>query len=152
MAKVFKIDGQMWRAVEQTTLENDFFVMKQLRVSGIANCTPNPGESAQNYAVRLLYAIVENGVPFELLGGLLLPQGIPDEQWSTEHAETTAAVFRKLTAPEDKAEVQAILISLITDFFIAGLRYLAPSSIASAMETAQPNESETSAAPIAPNS
>lgn len=133
-----KIDGQLWRAIERTTLANDFYVMKQVRACGIANCTPNKDESAEDYAVRLLYAVVEGGVPFELLGGVLLPLGVPDEKWSVEQAETTAAIFRNLTAPEDKAEVQRILISLLTDFFREGLRFLSACSTVSTMVPVQP--------------
>jgi hypothetical protein len=137
MTKTFKIDGQVYRMIECTTLANDFYVMKQIRATGIADCTPKQGESAEDYAVRLLYVIVENGAPFELLGALLLPEGI--EKWSIPQAETTAAVLQTVTNPEDKAEVQRILIAVLTDFFREGLRYLKP-SVTALKAPAQPIE------------
>jgi hypothetical protein len=146
MSQVFKIDGQIYRAVKRTTLANDFYVMKQLRATGISDCTPGQNESAENFALRLLYAVVESGAPFELLGGLLLPEGVADEKWTPDQAETTARVLSTVTDPEDKAEVQRILIAMLTDFFREGLRYLKPSpAVLSA--PVQPSESETSVAP-----
>ncbi len=150
MPKVFKIDGQLYRMVERTTLANDFYVMKQIRASGLADCAPGEGESAEDFAVRLLYGVVASGAPFELLGGLLLPEGVSDDRWTPEQAETTAAMLGKVSNPEDKAVVQKILVSTITDFFREGLRYLKPSRSASKAQ-AQPGEKETGAAPSGPD-
>ena len=126
--------------VERSTLANDFYIMKQLRATGIADCTPREGESANDYALRLLYSVVENGAPFELLGGLLLPEGIPDEKWSPDQAEITAAMLGRLTDEESKAEVQRVLIALLTDFFREGLRYLKPSPDVSTQAQPEPDE------------
>lgn len=127
----YKIDGQLFRTIERTTIENDFFVMKHLRAAGIGNCTPNAGESAEEFATRLLYGIVESGAPFELLGGLLLPSGMSDEEWCPAQAKTTAAILRQVNDPESKAQVQAVLVSVVAGFFQAGLRFLTPSLAAS---------------------
>lgn len=145
MSKTFKIDGALYHTIERSTLANDFYVMQQLRRAGIADCTPRGGETANDYALRLLYSIIDAGAPFELLGGLLLPEGIPDEKWTVEQAETTAAVLRQVTDPADKAEIQKILIAVMTDFFCAGLRYLKPSPDASA----QAPEKEASTSSVA---
>ncbi len=128
---MFKIDGHLYRLIERTTIANDFYIMKQLRSAGIADCIPQEGESANDYGMRLLYSVVENGAPLTLLGGLLLPEGIPDEKWSAEQAETTAALLGRATEPNDKAEIQRILIAVLTDFFREGLRYLKPLPFAS---------------------
>lgn len=138
MPTTYRIAGRLFRAVERSTLAHDFYVMKQIRRAGLDQCAPRPSESAQDYALRLLYAVVESGVPFELLGGLLVPEGVPDEQWSEEHAEATAAVLRQVTDAADKAEVQKLMIGLLTDFFREGLRFWNPSATASS--PAQPQK------------
>jgi hypothetical protein len=150
MTKVIKIDGVLYRMVERSTLANDFYIMKQLRTTGIADCTPRTGESANEYALRLLYSVVENGAPFELLGGLLLPEGIPDEKWSQDQAEITAAMLGRLTDEKSKAEVQRVLIAILTDFFREGLRYLKPSPGVST--EAQPEQEPAVEPPPALNS
>lgn len=142
MSRTCRIGETLYRMVERSTLANDFHVMKHLRAAGLADCSPGQGEAAEDYALRLLYTVVENGAPFELLGGLLLPEGIPDEQWTAELAAATAGALRRITDPADKAEVQKLLIGLLTDFFREGLRYLKPLPIASSApaqaEAAQP--------------
>jgi hypothetical protein len=151
MQNVIVIDGQRYRPITLTTLAHDFYLMKQVRATGILDCTPMQGESAEEFALRLLYAVVEHGAPFELLGALLLPEGIPDEKWSIDQAESTAAVLRQISDPEDKAAVQRILIAVITDFFREGLRSSILSPTAS-KAIVQPEKGEPGASPIAPNS
>lgn len=144
MAKVVNIDGAPYRMIERTTIANDFYVMKHLRAAGVADCTPKQGETAEEFAVRLLYAVIESGVPFELLAGLLLPDEIPDSKWTQEQAAQTAALIRMATAPEDKASIQRVIIEMLTGFFQEGLRYLKP--LPSALRApAQPAPEEAAA-------
>jgi len=83
-------DGLVYRETERSTIANDFYVMKQMRAAGLDAMKPS-GETADGFADRILSAVIENGVPFALLGGLLLPEGVADEQWTSNHAEATAA-------------------------------------------------------------
>ena len=139
MSKLFKINGRNYRVIECTTLENDLCIMKHMRESGLSDCTPNQGEDAQAFGMRLLYSIIESGITFELLGGLLMPEEMPDETWSPAQSKATAAALRKVTAPEDKEQIQKIIIELVSHFFVAGLRCSKPSPAASAA-TAQSRE------------
>ena len=139
MSKLFQIDGRNYRVIERTTIANDFYVMKHMRESGLSDCTPKSGESPENFGMRLLYSVVESGISFELLGGLLLPEEIPDEMWSPAQSKSTGVILSKATAPEDKAQIQKVIIELVSHFFVAGLRYSKPSPAASAA-LAQPGE------------
>lgn len=156
MESKITIDGMNYHPIKTTTLQNDYFVMAQLNKSGIANITPNPGESSQDYAMRLVAALVANGVPLLLLGGLILPEGIPDKDWTPEQAETTAALLGQVTAQQDKDRVQALIISVVSDFFRQGLRYLNASpavlQAASEAQQAQPRPAPSSAPEPAQNS
>jgi len=147
MAQVFKIDGVLYRMVERSTLAQDFYVMRHLRAAGLANCTPHDGESAQDFALRLIAQVVERGAPIELLAGMLLPEGVPDEKWTPETAASTAAQLSIITNPADKAEIQKVLVAIITDFFREGLRSSQHSRIVLRRGKTQPRPDKANAAP-----
>ena len=135
-AEVIILGGLPYRAIKNTTLQNDYYVMQQLQRSGIANITPDQGETAEAYAMRLMAAIVENGIPLKLLGGLIIPEEISDSGWTPEQAETTASLLAQLTDKADKNRVQALIIEVVKDFFREGLRFLKPFPPASPAEEA----------------
>jgi len=126
-----EIGGQKWRAAKRSTIEHDFWLMKHIREAGLDNVRIRPGEKPEDFAVRLLHEVIGSGKAFKLLGGMLLPESIPDEQWSPERAEQTAALMRGLAADEDKAAVKSAIIGLLTGFLEAGLRSYADSGTAS---------------------
>ena len=126
-----EIGGQKWRAVKRSTIEHDFWLMKNIREAGLDAVRIQPGEKPEEFAVRLLHEVIGSGKAFMLLGGMLLPESIPDEQWSPERAHETAAFMRGLAADEDKAAVKSAIISLLTGFLEAGLRSYANSGTAS---------------------
>jgi hypothetical protein len=142
---VYVIDGQPYRMARDTTIEQDFYVMRQLRKAGLADIAPGAGEVAQDYALRVVHSVIEGGAPFELLGGLLMPddRGL---RWSPERAETTARVLASATAPEDKAKIQGLLVSVLSGFFAAGLGCSIPFPTASGRAAGQPGHGSTAGA------
>ncbi len=126
-----EIGGQKWRAVKRSTIEHDFWLMKHIREAGLDAVRIAPGEKPEEFAVRLLHEVIGSGKAFVLLGGMLLPDGVPDEHWTPERAEQTAAFVRGLATDEDKAAVKSAIISLLTGFLEAGLRSYADSATAS---------------------
>jgi hypothetical protein len=146
-----EIGGQKWRAVKRSTIEHDFWLMKHIREVGLDAVRIRPGEKPEEFAVRLLHEVIGSGKAFTLLGGMLLPESIPDEQWSPERAEQTAAFMRGLAADADKAAVKSAIISLLTGFLEAGLASSGNSSIASESQPASaPQPSQSIAAPVVP--
>jgi hypothetical protein len=133
-----EIGGQKWRAVKRSTIEHDFWMMKHIREAGLDAVRLRPGEKPEEFAVRLLHEVIASGKAFTLLGGMLLPDVVPDEHWTPERAEQTAAFLRGLAADEDKAAVKSAIISLLTGFLEAGLRSYADSATASTAGS-QPN-------------
>jgi hypothetical protein len=126
-----EVGGQKWRAVKRSTIEHDFWLMRHIREAGLDAVRLRPGERPEEFAVRLLHEVIGSGKAFALLGGMLLPDGVPDEHWSPERAQQTAAFMRGLAADEDKAAVKSAIISLLTGFLEAGLRSYAGSVTAS---------------------
>ena len=126
-----EIGGQKWRAVKRSTIEHDFWMMKHIHEAGLDAVRLRPGEKPDEFAVRLLHEIISSGKAFILLGGMLLPETIPDEHWTPERAEQTAAFLRGLSADEDKAAIKSSVIWLLTGFLETGLRSYVDSATAS---------------------
>jgi hypothetical protein len=146
-----EIGGQKWRAVKRSTIEHDFWLMKHIREAGLNAVHLRPGEKPEDFAVRLLHEVIGSGKAFTLLGGMLLPDGVPDEHWTPERAEQTAAFMRGLAADEDKAAVKSAIISLLTGFFEAGLASSDTSDTASVSQPAsEPQPPQSIAAPVVP--
>jgi|DewCreStandDraft_2_1066082.scaffolds.fasta_scaffold00504_20 hypothetical protein len=147
-----QIGGQNWRAVKRSTIEHDFWLMKHIREAGLDAVRLRPGEKPEEFAVRLLHEVIGSGRAFTLLGGMLLPDGVPDEHWSPERAEQTAAIMRSLSADEDKAAVTSAIISLLTGFLEAGLRSYANSvTVSTAGSQPQPEQPQPPAfVPVPP--
>ncbi len=145
-----EVGGQKWRAVKRSTIEHDFWLMKHIREAGLEAVRLRPGERPEEFAVRLLHEVIGSGKAFTLLGGMLLPDGVPDEHWSPERAEQTAAFMRSLAADEDKAAVKSAIISLLTGFLEAGLRSSADSATASTAKSQLQPEQPPAFVPVPP--
>ena len=68
--------------------------------------------------------VISSGRIFPILGGLFLPEKISSLDWTPEVAEETAAFLKKVSDPEDKAQIQRQVISLLISFFQSGLASL----------------------------
>jgi len=123
MPDTYTINGVVYRQIEQSksTLANDLYVMKQARSVGLY-CVQQAGETEEDFSSRLLSIVIDKGVTFELIGGLIIPEHVPDEQWTEALAEDTANRLRTVTAANDKNTVLKIIVMAVSDFFAAGLR------------------------------
>jgi hypothetical protein len=117
-----RLGGAVWRVVKDSTLEHDFCALRAARAIGVDDAGMLPGESAEQFAQRLLAMVIDSGQVFDLLGCMVLPETVPDERWTPAEAARTADFLRALRAPEDKAEVQSLVVSLLIGFFADGLR------------------------------
>lgn len=135
------IGGAVWRVVKNSTLEHDFCALRAARAVGVDSEGLLPGETAEGFAERVLYAVIDSGKIFDLLGCMLLPDQVPDEQWTPVEAERTATFLRALRDPQDKADVRVLVSSLLLGFFAEGLRSSTVSPSAS-KAPAQPGEGE----------
>ena len=121
---VVMLAGHAYAPLLVSTIEHDFWLMSHIRAARLDALTKAEDESAEEFVSRILHEVIDSGSAFELLGGMLIPANVPVEQWTPERANETAAFIRKLTDPEDKAKVQAQLISLLIGFFESGLSSL----------------------------
>jgi len=140
------IGGIRWRAIESSTLDHDFYVTRKAEAAGVRGAVPNKGESHTAMAERLLWKIMESGLAFDLLAGMLLPVEMLDDRWTEELALKHSEFFRRLTGKDDKDVILGSIVAMLIGFFDAGRASLPPSAIASpaAMEGA-PGQEKASA-------
>jgi hypothetical protein len=138
-SSTYKFGGREWRPIVVSTFEHDIFLMKQLKASGLGNCTPDKNETPEQFGVRILHAMLEHGAPAELFGALVVPKETADTDWTPDAAIETGRLIRKLTDEGEKREVQRLLVNMLVDFFSEGLRSLSASSTALATQ-AEPHQ------------
>lgn len=122
-----EIGGRTYVPVKNSTIEHDFWLMGQIRATGLDEVHVRPEEKPEDFALRLLRDVINSGRVFLLLGGLLIPEGVAFEDWTPELAEKTAETLKKLTAPDDKEKVREQVLSLLIGFFETGLACLTTS-------------------------
>jgi hypothetical protein len=113
-------------SVGESTVEQDYRFLALITRAGIDRMTLRPGESPEEFARRLLEHAITSGVVLELLGCLLIPEAEirsdqPGDSWTSEIAADTAAFIGGLRQPEDKALVNALILSLLISFFERGI-------------------------------
>ena len=125
------LGGRAWRILQSGTLEHAVWIDRLLLESHLRAVRLQPGETAEQFASRLLDALTVSGKSLDLLAGLLVPGELRDEEWSPEVAAATARFLQKLSGPQDLAAARALLVTAVLGFFEGGLGSIARSGIAS---------------------
>lgn len=119
--------------VQDSSVEQDFIFLGLVKDAGIDDVTMTEGEGPEEFARRILEATVKGGRALELLGCLLVPEKSipkrrwghkkvsPGEVWTPELAKETAEHIGSLRSREDKAKVNALVLSLLLSFFSTGI-------------------------------
>jgi hypothetical protein len=123
MKTEYTFAGRKFRALEVSTLEHDIFFMNQVRAAGLDKFAVPEGEQPEQTTVRILHEVLASGKVFVILGALLIPADIADLDWTPELGAQTADFMRKLIAPDDKQQIQPLIISLVRHFFQSGAVY-----------------------------
>lgn len=127
MSERHVLGGRAFLAIGESTIEQDLHFLALVKKAKIDQVVMRPGESAESYARRLLEATVESGTILDLLGCLLVPEDAaprdrdPGEVWTLEMGEETARFLGRLRAPEDKATLRGLVLSLLVSFFEHGI-------------------------------
>lgn len=96
-------------AAQQTTFEQDAYLMALLRTHRIAETIDADGD--------VLAAVLRSGQIAEFLAALLVVDGT---EWSRAAADLNAKTFNSLTDPADKAKLFVAVESLLAGFFPLG--------------------------------
>jgi hypothetical protein len=136
MTEKLLLGGRYWTAVGESNAEHDDWMTGALRRAGLI---PLPGigagESHAEYGQRIYADLSAHGERFNVLAGVLLPEGMRSEDWSAELAAETIAHLKRLVGPEDHQKMRDQLLSFLIAFFSNGTASSATSTSSSESET-----------------
>lgn len=138
----FPAGGVMWVECDpqQTTIERDVYVMAKTRASRLdglrADLDFDAPEAIEGLLREILGRILESGTFFDLLAGLLVPEG---QTWTSAGAAKAVDIFKGVTDADAKDRMLNACAKLVLSFFIGAVSASMPS----------PNSSE-GIAPAAP--
>ena len=115
--------------------------------SGLGDLTLQEGEDPRAFALRIVDELTAAGIVLEMLGSLLLPEDKEPKDWTPEMGKATAAFLSSLTGEENRAAVRAHVLTLVLDFFEAGLISFWSSRRSSAGTATQPLPERSQAIP-----
>jgi len=118
---VIVLGGMRWRALQVSTIEHDLWIMRKIRDSGLDAVKMEAEERPDEFALRILDAVLMSGQALWLVAGTIVGEGKADTDWTPEMAEANYALLRTFTSEEDKAVFRSAIISLLSGFFAAGL-------------------------------
>lgn len=139
------IAGRKFKGAKNSTMEHDVFVQGMIARADLDRIEMLPGETSDDFALRIFRKAAVDSDVFLLLGGLLFPADLEPANWTPKVAEETAIFLRKLTGEEDKKIVQGQIIGAIMGFFQKGLAYGVISPSSSRPQYVQPEEPNLSA-------
>lgn len=113
------LGGRAFARAEDTTVEQDLFIMGRIREAGLNEITLRAGESPDEFSRRLIGDLAASGVTLPLLGGLIVPA--ESGAWSPSLAASTAEYIATLADPEDKLRVNTLIVSMLLGFFESGI-------------------------------
>lgn len=120
-AQRHELGGRVFTVIGESTIEHDFHFMGLVKAAGLDRPTLRIDESPGDFAVRILGELLGSGHACEMLGCLLIPEGIRSEDWTPKIAAETATFIGRLADPSEKQKVRALVLSLLIDFFERGL-------------------------------
>ena len=138
--ELITIGGRQFKGAKDSTAEHDVFVQAQIEKAGLSRIQMLPGESPEDFALRIFRRAAGNSDIFLLLGGLMFPAEIAPADWTPRTAEETANFLRKLTGDEDKRIIRGQILAALMGFFQRGLAYGVTSPNSSTAETIQPGQ------------
>lgn len=121
MSERYVLGGHAYNPVGVFTAEHDAYMMGRVRRAGLDQLVMESGEDTEVFARRFFGEMMASGEAFNLLGGLLVPEGA---KWTPEVARETATLCAGLTEDEDKAQLWEMFATLVVRFFAKGREYL----------------------------
>jgi hypothetical protein len=113
--------GQAFRPVRRGPISQDLYMLQAARRGGLHDLRLEAGETYEGFAARLLDTLLSSGVAVELLAGLLVPDSLPDGEWTPELAAGTARTLNQITNEAEKERFRLAVVELLTGFFASAL-------------------------------
>lgn len=119
----YVLGGKAFVPIGASTVEHDLEYQRMVLRVGFDRVGILEGELEADYALRLYDQVVRSGCALPLIGVLMIPEGVAPEAWTPELGRETSEHVARVTDPAEKAQVNAIILQLVTDFFERGLRF-----------------------------
>ena len=142
MAEIIELGGKRFRVIEESTVEHDFTVIQLLADSGLDKFAQAEEESTADFSMRILRTVMVTGKSFDLLGAFLIPEDIPDLEWTPAIGLSTRKSISQITDAGDKILVRNAVVSMLLRFSMAGLFSWIASQKSSNEETIAPRQYE----------
>ncbi len=113
--------GRRFTRLTESTVEHDFRLIALLHDIGLDQPMTMDGESPAEYGQRLLRDLITSNRALEVLGHLLVPEGMSPQEWSVATSKETAAYLGSLVHPDDKQRIYALTLEFLLSFFQAEL-------------------------------
>lgn len=121
---MIEIGGKRFTHVTDWTVEQDWWLMQRIRKAGldqIAVGDGDPDSIAESISHAAADKLAASGLALEILGGLLLPEGMDPSQWTPALAADTTAHLGRQTGADARQAVRAVASWAIVSFFANGL-------------------------------
>jgi len=118
------INGTAWVEVDadQTTIERDIYIMTKARTAHLdgfrADADFDSHLQVEGVLREILGRILESGMFFDLLAGLLVAEGTP---WTKAGTQRAMEIFRAVTDKETKDKMLNACAKLVLGFFIGAV-------------------------------
>lgn len=133
-----QLHGRTFEVVTTTTIQQDAFVIKRMRSMGMEEMVRSFDPATGNldaFSERILLQAFEDGVLFEVLGGILLEPGVV---WTPARALENAAFFATLTDETDKETLYGAIGQLVVDFLLSAAQWSKTFRRSSVLATGEP--------------
>jgi hypothetical protein len=118
------LNGKGYNRIKNPSFGHDIFVMSIVRKHSLDRLQMFEGESPEEFADRVVQVALSSGSAMDLIGGLLIPEGITMEDWTEKVGRDTAIELSRLTSPDDKAMLRAELAQTMAFFLLSGIASL----------------------------
>ncbi len=118
--KVIELDGRRFVPYFKTSMAHGDWFIPLAMAAGVDKVEIIPDEPVEAYAERMLRAVWPSGKLLDLLGGLLLPEGLDPREWTPAVAADIAKHLRQLVEPDDKEKAHRLLGDMLAGFFRSG--------------------------------
>lgn len=117
----FELQGRKFRAIHDTTFEQDIFIMGILAASGLQKLAAEfdiAKDDIGDVSQQVIITAFSHGRLFELVAASVEEVG---KGWSIEQAKANADFFSKLKDTKDKLALRGSIVAVILGFFVSGL-------------------------------
>lgn len=121
MPEKLSLGGKVYRPAGIGPVKHDLYLMMHARHCGLAGASIREDEAPEDFASRLLDAMITSGRALLILGALLIPDGKTVDDWTEEMAYETAGALGAITDPAEKKLLYQELLSALLGFFQHGL-------------------------------